>query len=121
MPTKVRFFVWEVWWGKILAMDQLKKRGFSLASMCPFCGQKEEALEHLFIHCSKIWDLWTTLFSLSDGGWVCPYLVQDLLVKPQENSNFLKKSKMVISVKIWNFSRSQMTKRTSPLKSSHEI
>ena len=33
-------------------------------------------------------------------------------------SNFLKKGKMVISVKIRNFSRSRMTKRTSPLESS---
>ena len=38
-----------------------------------------------------------------------------------ENSNFLKKGKIVISIKIQNFSRSQMTKRTSPLESSHEI
>ena len=38
-----------------------------------------------------------------------------------ENPNFLRKDKMVISVKIRNFSRSQMTKRTSPLESSREI
>ena len=36
-------------------------------------------------------------------------------------SNFLKKGKIVISVKIQNFSRSRMTKRTSPLESSREI
>ena len=36
-------------------------------------------------------------------------------------SNFLKKGKIVISVKIRNFSRSWMTKRTSPLESSREI
>ena len=41
--------------------------------------------------------------------------------KTRENSNFLKKGKMVISVKIQNFSRSRMTKRTSPLESSSEI
>ena len=41
--------------------------------------------------------------------------------KTRENSNFLKKGKMIISVKIRNFSRSQMTKRTSLLESSHEI
>ena len=41
--------------------------------------------------------------------------------KTRENSNFLKKGKMVISVKIRNFSRSQMAKQTSPLESSHEI
>ena len=41
--------------------------------------------------------------------------------KTRENSNFLKKGKIVISVKIRNFSIFQMTKRTSPLKSSREI
>ena len=36
-------------------------------------------------------------------------------------SNFLKNGKMVISVKIRNFSRSRMTKRTSPLELSYKI
>ena len=40
---------------------------------------------------------------------------------PKKKSNFLKNGKMVISVKIRNFSRSRMTKRTSPLESSCEI
>ena len=38
-----------------------------------------------------------------------------------ENPDFLRKDKMVISVKIRNFSRSRMTKRTSPLESSRKI
>ena len=41
--------------------------------------------------------------------------------KTRENFNFLKNGKIVISVKIRNFSRSRMTKRNSPLKSSREI
>ena len=41
--------------------------------------------------------------------------------KTRENSNFLKKGKMVISVKIQNFSRSRMMKRTSRLESSCEV
>ena len=41
--------------------------------------------------------------------------------KIRENSNFLKKAKIVISVKIRNFSRSRMMKRTSSLESSGEI
>ena len=41
--------------------------------------------------------------------------------KTRENFNFLKKGKLVISVKIRNFYRSQMMKRTSPLESSREI
>ena len=38
-----------------------------------------------------------------------------------ENYNFLKNGKIVISVKICNFSRSRMTKRISPVESSCEI
>ena len=41
--------------------------------------------------------------------------------KTRENSNFLKKGKIVILVKTQNFSRSRMTKRISPLASSREI
>ena len=41
--------------------------------------------------------------------------------KTRENFNFLKNGKMVISVKIQNFSKSRMTKRTSPLEASREI
>ena len=59
-----------------LAMDQLKKRGFSLASRCTLCGKDEESLEHLFIHCPQVWCMWTAIFSFSGGGWVCPFLVR---------------------------------------------
>ena len=41
--------------------------------------------------------------------------------KTRENSNFLKNGKIVILVKIQNFSRSRMMKRILPLESSHEI
>ena len=41
--------------------------------------------------------------------------------KTREKTNFLKKCKTVISVKIQSFSRSQMMKRASPLELSHEI
>ena len=37
------------------------------------------------------------------------------------NPDFLRNDKMIISVKIRNFSKSQMTKRTSSLESSREI
>ena len=39
----------------------------------------------------------------------------DETCKTRENSNFLKKGKIVISIKTRNFSRSRMTKRISPL------
>ena len=47
--------------------------------------------------------------------------LRDFQCETPRKSNFLKKGKIVILVKIRNFSRSRMTKRTFPLKSSHEI
>ena len=79
VPSKVRFFAWEVWWDKVLTMNQLKRRGFPLASRCPLCGESEEDLHHLLIHCSKVWELWSSLISCADIAWVCPYLAIDLL------------------------------------------
>ena len=42
-------------------------------------------------------------------------------VQPKKNSIFLKNGKTVISVENQKFSRSRMTKWTSPLNSSREI
>ena len=29
VPSKVNFFVWEVWWGKVLTMEQIKRGAFN--------------------------------------------------------------------------------------------
>ena len=61
-------------------------------------------------------------------GWMrmCVEFRDKILLRGGEcetsrKSNFLKNGKMIISVIIRNFSRSQMTKRASPLESSREI
>ena len=58
-------------------------------------------------------------------GWMrmCVEFRDEILLRrgdceTPENSNFLKKGKIVISVKIRNFSRSRMTKQISLLESS---
>ena len=62
VPPKVSFFAWEVWWGKILTKEHLKKRGFQLASRCPLCGEDEEYLNHPLLLCPMIWSLWGASF-----------------------------------------------------------
>ena len=57
---------------------------------------------------------------------MCVEFLDEILLKGGEcetprNPDFLRKDKMVISVKIRKFSRSQIMKRTSPLESSREI
>ena len=68
MPTKVGFFAWEASWGKVFTLDQLKKRGRSLANRCFLCGEGEEIVGHLLIHCLKakiLWDLLLAIFGVS--------------------------------------------------------
>ena len=79
IPSKVSFFAWEVWWGKGLTSTQLKKRGFHLASMCPFYRKEEEELEHILIHYQAIWGQWTDLLLAFGVDWTCPFLTKDLI------------------------------------------
>ena len=61
------------------------------------------------VGCVYAWNFWTKFF-LRSGE-----------CKTRENSDFLKNGKMVISAENPEFSRSRITKRTFPLKSSYEI
>ena len=78
VPLKVCVFTWEVWWGKVLTADQLKKRGFQLASRCPLCQKDEETLEHLLIHSPAVWCLWATPHFFSKYGLGLPPLSKRL-------------------------------------------
>ena len=49
MPTKVAFFAWEASWGKVLTLDQLQRRGHSLANRCFLCLSKVEVDTFYFI------------------------------------------------------------------------
>ena len=48
-------------------------------------------------------------------------LLREEECKTRENSNFLKKGKTKLRLKIKKFSRSRMLKQTSPFKLSREI
>lgn len=54
VQSKVSFFAWEVTWGKVLALDQVQKRGRSLANRCFLCHTKEKSTDHLLIQCVEI-------------------------------------------------------------------
>ena len=63
-----------------MTSDQLKRRGFSLANRCCFCADDEEYIEHLLIHCTKIWALWSILVEALGIAWVTPRLVKDFII-----------------------------------------
>ena len=98
----------------ILDMDELTAIGLSVIGTLDGLSYPTRSWSYVRLHmhvvgCVCAWNFETKLF-LRRGE--CETL---------EISNFLKKGKTVISVKIWNFSRSWKMKRTSPLESSREI
>ena len=39
VSTKVGFFAWEASWGRVLTLNNLKRRGRALANRCFLCGE----------------------------------------------------------------------------------
>ena len=80
MQPKVSFFAWKASWGKVLTLDQVKKRGRALANRCYFCQVDEESIDHLLLHCEKSRALWEMLFTRFGVSWVFMSLVRETLL-----------------------------------------
>ena len=80
VPTKVGFFALEASWGKVLTLDQLKRRGWAIANGCFLCCAEEESINHIIIHYSKARVLWELVFVLFGVTWVLPYSARDTLL-----------------------------------------
>ena len=45
VPPKIGVFAWEAAWGKVLTLDQLKRRGMTFANRCFMCEEEEETID----------------------------------------------------------------------------
>ena len=78
VPPKVGFFAWGASWDKVLTLDQLKKREWSLLNRCFLCCDAEETIDHFLIHCFKSKVLWDFLFILFSVLWILLLLVKEV-------------------------------------------
>ena len=76
---KLVFLTWAATKGKVPTEDVLKRRNFNLASRCPMCGQEDETVHHLFIHCTCVSGLWHLSFALLGVDWVQPHTSREML------------------------------------------
>ena len=79
MPPRVSFLVWTASWGKVLTLDNLRRRGFCLAGRCFMCKCDDETVEHLFVHCEVARALWLGVLGYVCVSWVLPRKVEDVL------------------------------------------
>ena len=83
IPPRMGFFAWEASWGKVLTLDQLKRRGRALANRCFLCEEDEEDINHLLLHYKKARMLWDLLLSIVGTSWVFPNSVIQMLLSWQ--------------------------------------
>jgi hypothetical protein len=78
-PPRVAFFVWTVMLGKILTLDNLRKKNIIMMKWCCLCKKSGESIDYLFIHCEVALEMWNVFFQLFDVVWVMPRRVSELL------------------------------------------
>uniref|UniRef100_A0A2N9FQZ1 Reverse transcriptase zinc-binding domain-containing protein n=1 Tax=Fagus sylvatica TaxID=28930 RepID=A0A2N9FQZ1_FAGSY len=78
VQTPVAFFSWTVALGRILTIDNLRKRRVLVIDWCCMCKSDGESVNHLLLHCRIAQELWNLIFTLFETSWVMPSGVEDL-------------------------------------------
>jgi len=78
-PMRVALFFWTALWGKILTIDNINKRGFSLVGWCCLFCCSRETVYHLLLHCDVVYALRNEIFRMFGVQWVMPPSVLSLL------------------------------------------
>jgi hypothetical protein len=77
-PSRAVFFVWSAALGKILTLDNLRRRHVIVVDRCCMYKRSEESIEHLLLHCDVAFSIWIAFFNHFGLSWVMPSCVVDL-------------------------------------------
>uniref|UniRef100_A0A2N9FZM9 Reverse transcriptase domain-containing protein n=1 Tax=Fagus sylvatica TaxID=28930 RepID=A0A2N9FZM9_FAGSY len=78
VPPRIVFFSWTAALGKILTVDNLRRRGLILVSWCCLCKADGESVDHLLLHCAYAKELRDMIFVWFGISWVMPRRVLEL-------------------------------------------
>jgi hypothetical protein len=62
-PSRVVFFPWSAALGKILTVDNFKKRHIIIVDRCCLCKRDVEFVDHCLLHCDVASTLWNNIFT----------------------------------------------------------
>ncbi|WMV26598.1 hypothetical protein MTR67_019983 [Solanum verrucosum] len=79
IPYKVDCFTWLLAKEAVLTQENLSKRGHQLASKCFLCGEQNETINHLVLHCKWTDQLWRMFICLKGIRWVKPGSITGVL------------------------------------------
>jgi hypothetical protein len=74
----VAFFAWTAAQGKILTLDNLRKKRVIVIDRCCMCKMNGESVDHILLHCEVARALWNAIFSRFNLSWVMSLRVVDL-------------------------------------------
>ena len=77
--AQVAFFFQTSALRKCLTIDNLRKRKIWILDWCYMCKCNGESVDHLFLHCPVVMDLWFMVFGLFGVSWVMLQSVVGLL------------------------------------------
>jgi hypothetical protein len=69
-PSRAAFFSWLAALGKILTVDNLRKRNIIIVDRCCLCKRDGEIVDHLLLHCDVASTLWIHVFTRFGMSWV---------------------------------------------------
>jgi hypothetical protein len=78
-PSRVVFFVWTVAMGKILTIDNLRKKNIIVMEWCCMCKKSGKSIVHLLLHCEVAMEVWNMMCQLFGVMWVMLGSVTDCL------------------------------------------
>jgi hypothetical protein len=78
-PPMATFFTWSAALGRILTLDNLRKRHIIIVDRCCPCKRDGESVDHILLHCDVASALWNNIFSRFGISWVMPRSVLDLV------------------------------------------
>ncbi|WMV22465.1 hypothetical protein MTR67_015850 [Solanum verrucosum] len=104
VPYKVNCFMWFLTKEAVLTHENLKKRGYQLASRCTLCEEHAETINHLFLHCTWTEQLWRMFICLKGIRWVKPGSIKGVLSSWNRDGNAADKEKRWKLVPAWEVS-----------------
>lgn len=82
-PPKAQFLSWLAWRGRVKTISLLQRfRALSsnVENLCLFCKLEPESVDHLFLQCSEIWKVWSSMLQWWGVSWVIPATVDGVLL-----------------------------------------
>ncbi|XP_071731026.1 uncharacterized protein [Rutidosis leptorrhynchoides] len=69
VPKKAEIFIWLLRKRRLHILSELDKRGIDLNSvLCPLCNDEIESLDHAFILCNHVYDIWVKVYNWGGLG-----------------------------------------------------